>query len=147
MSPLPLVPPADGKNHLTWSDGSHDVSFSWKPSVTQTLDYKTKLLHFDGRPWPLAYFMEFGDESWDVSFMIDTVQDGDQFANLRALVDGAYSKQVLVWTDVFGNQFNCVVTVDPVSRDMLLGGVIGNVAGRPLGGQYQQVKLKVHRVT
>lgn len=147
MSPLPLVPPADGFNHLTWGDGSHDVKFAWSPTIRQTLDYNTELMHFDGRPWPLAYFKEYGDEEWNVEFLIDTVQDGDQFANLRALIDGAFSKTVLVWTDVFGNQINCVVTVDPVTREMVLGGQPGQVSGRPLGGRFQKVRFIIHRVT
>lgn len=144
---LPLIPPADGYNHLTWGDGTHDVKFKWQPTDRQALDYKTSLMHFDGRPWPLAFFKEYGDEKFDVSFMVDTLIDGDQWANLRALVDGAFSKTILVWTDVFGHQFNCVVTVDPVMRDFVLGGIPGQVSGRPLGGRFQTVHFTVHRVT
>ncbi len=144
--PLPLVPPADGKSHLTWPDGTHDVAFSWQPTIRQELDVKTTLLHFDGRTWPLAYFQEHGDESFDVEFLIDSLTDGDQWGNLRALVDGAYSRQKLVWTDVLGNQFNCVVTVDPVSREYILGGVPAFVSGRPLGGRFQRVKFKLIRI-
>jgi hypothetical protein len=143
---LPLIPPADGKNHITWPDGTHDVAFSWDPRVSQSVEVKTKLMHFDGRTWPLAYFQEHSDEEFEVDFLVDKVNDGDQFGNLRALVDGAYSRTTLVWTSVFGDQFNCIVTTDPVTREFVLGGVPTSVSGRPLGGRFQRVKFKVTRV-
>jgi len=146
MSPLPLVPPADGKNHLSWPDGTHDAAFSWDPSVRQEIDIPTTIRHFDGRQWPLAYFAEYGDEKWDVDFLIDTVTDGDQWTNLRNLIDGPYSRHALVWTDVFGNQVNVVCTVEPASRQFVLGGVPGNVSGRPLGGRFQRVRFSMTRI-
>lgn len=145
--PLPLIPPVDGYNHLTKLDGTADVKFRWAPTITQELDAGTVLMRFDGRQWPLAFFKEFSDEGWDVEFMIDTLNDGDQWANLRALVDGAQKGLVTVWTDVFGNQFNCVVTTKPVTRNLLLGAPSTTSSGRPLGvARFQRVKLHIDRV-
>lgn len=144
--PLPLIPPTDGKNHLTWPDGSHDVSFASAPVISQAIDSATVLRKFDGRQWPLAYFQEHSSEHWDVDFMVDLLVDGTAWDNLRLLVDGAFSRNKLVWTDVFGYQINCVVNVDPVTRDMILGGVPASVSGRPLGGRFQRVKFTIHRV-
>jgi hypothetical protein len=147
MSPLPAIPPVDGLNHLTLADGTHDVAFSHMPAMRQQLELKTTLMHFDGRAWPLAYFQERSDETWSVDFIVDRADaagpgGGDVWANLRGLIDGADKQKVLVWTDQFGSQINCVITVDPVSRDMLLGG--GVVAGFP--GRYQKVSFQIHRV-
>lgn len=146
MSPLPTIPPADGYNHLTWPDGTHDVKFKWQPDMQQSISLKTIVHEFDGRQWPLAYWGEHSMEEFNVSFMFDKLVDGDQFSNLRTLVDGAFSRTVLVWTDVFGNQFNCVVTVEPITRRFVLGGapVLGGPG--PLGGRYQTVSFKVTRV-
>jgi hypothetical protein len=128
---------ADGINHLSLADGSHDVKLKWAPDMKQTVRVKTTLLHFDGRERPLAYFSPHFEEEWPVSFIVDTEQDGDQWALLRELLDGTYFGQPLLWTDVFGNAFNCVVTVDDVTREMLLGGATG---------RYQRVAFKISRV-
>lgn len=137
MSPLPAVPPADGYNHLTKLDGSFDVKLRAAPVMRQSIEVKSEVIHFDGRKWPLAYFGEHTDETWDVEFVIDTVKDGDQWGNLRAILDGAQRGNVLVWTDVFGAQFHCVVSTDPSTREMMLGGVTG---------QFARVALKITRV-
>lgn len=131
------MPEFDGFNHLSLPSGLGMVRLKWAPDIKQNVKVKTTLVQFDGRSRPVAYFSPHFEEEWQVSFIVDTVQDADQFALLRALLDGASFGQVLLWTDVFGNSFNCVVTVDPVTREMIVGGSTG---------RYQRVGFKVSRV-
>lgn len=125
---------SDGYNHVRALGGSPDATFKWQPQMKHALKSVTTVMKFEGRTWPVAYFSDDNDETFDVSFLIDKVVDGDQWANLRTLL---LSKAVLVWDDTFGNTFNCVVTIDEVSRDMLVS---------PSKGRFQQVHFTVTRV-
>ena len=133
--PLPAIPPEDGYHHLTLPDGSADCRFRYQPRISETVDVPIQLLHFDGREYPVAYFGEGTDETHELDFMIDTEQDGDQWTNLRALLDGASRGSVLVWTDQFGAQISCVLRTP--SRELLVG---------RSPGRFQHVRFRLERV-
>ena len=78
--------------------------------MAQTVSQDAQILEFVGRERPLAYFGENDSEVWDVAFTNDTSRDGDMWAELRKVLDGANSKVVLLWTDTFGNDITVMVS-------------------------------------
>lgn len=105
----PIV--GDSYNHLV--GGAVDVRLRWAPEMSRDIGGNADSMEFEGREYPVAFFGEGTTEDWDLLFLVRTDVDGDVWGDLMNLHVGSGRGQVLLWTDTFGNSFNCRIRGKP----------------------------------